>query len=258
MRIPVFAVIALLAAMPALAGNLDPGPEIITPSPPSPSHDGLNCISAQDATVNASLGLSNGHPDQGPCLEVPPPDSANLAGFAFPLASCGDGFVKYVDIQFNIADAGDEWQLYLWRDLAGLPNDACGMECAVAVGNPIQILNDGPTWETYNWAPEGCPCQTFGAERLWVGLIYVQLFSGLPDWFLGRQEGPIGLFDMGYANVWGQHGAWEDLASFGFDYGNRWGVQYSVSTDCSATTSIPTESEGMSESTWGALRAYYR
>ncbi|MGD8394987.1 MAG: hypothetical protein PVF43_05895, partial [Candidatus Eiseniibacteriota bacterium] len=176
-----------------------------------------------------------------------------------PLVSCGAGFVKYTDVEFNRADIGDAWQLYLWRDLGGLPNDACGLECAVAAGNPLTIQSDGPTWESYSWAAEGCPCQATSGERLWVGIVYVQVESGIPDWYVGRQEEPGGYVDHGYANVYGAHGDWGDLVDLaGPEFGNLWGVQYAVSTDCSPTTSIPSGDGEIRESSWGRVRTLYR
>jgi len=62
----------------------------------------------------------------------------------------------------------------------------------------------------------------------------------VPDWYVGRQEEPTGLLDMGYYNEPGAHGNWVDLgtsSSMG-EIGNRWGVELTVSTDCSMTTAV--------------------
>ena len=87
-----------------------------------------DCTSTQGATVNASIGIDGVAGAQGACIPGDPGQPGGLIGFAFKLVSCEAAFVKKVGIHFQVADAGDQYRHYLWRNLGGIPNDACGLE----------------------------------------------------------------------------------------------------------------------------------
>ena len=241
-----FAAIALgmLVALPVFAAEPNVGWVVEQPSGEAPT-GGLDapCTSDQGAVTDAQLGIQGAFGPQGPCIPGNPGDPADLVGMAFALASCQDGWVVQTNIEFKIADGGEGWHLYLWRDLGGIPFDACGLECAVATGLTTPV---GPAWYAADWTAAACPCVTFNQEILYVGTIYVDGVTP-PDWFVGREDVP-GFAGLGFGNLSGNHGDWADLNDFG--YGNKWGVENIIDTDCSG---VPVE-----PSSWGAMKNLYR
>ena len=236
--------LGLFLALPAFGATLVPGPEWAPPLEWPPLVNDTDCTSTQGANPNASLGIQGAYGPLGACLPGDPGQPANLIGFAFPLSSCQDGFVKTTRVQFFTAEASDLFQLYIWRDQGGIPIDACGLECGVAA-NPLTIGAAGPTVRSYNWVNLQCPCLTFNTERLHVGVVYVN--GATPaDWTLGRNNAPVGA-GFAYANLTGNHGDWQDLNGFGF--GNRWGVENVIGPECGTVPVEPT--------TWGVVKSLY-
>lgn len=236
--------LGMFLVVPAFAATFDSGPADV-PQIPWPTHTGdADCASNQGAVVNASLGIQGAFGPQGPCIPGSPGTLGDLIGMAFPVVSCQDGFVKTTKVQFNVADAGDLWQLYLWRAQGGIPLDACGLECGVAA-NPLALPAAGPVVYTYDWTGQQCPCLTFNGERIHIGTVYVNGMTP-PDWFVGRENSPFGA-GFGYGNLTGNHGDWQDLNNFGF--GNHWGVENIIGTECGTTPVEPT--------TWGTVKTLY-
>lgn len=210
-----------------------------------------DCASNQGAQVNSLLGINLVNiPPQGACLPGQDGEPGNLIGFAFPVLSCQKGMVKRTSVEFRGHAAGDLWQLYLWRDQGGIPVDACGLECAVA-SNPLGMADAGPTVETYDWRNQDCPCSTFDSEKIYIGVVYVNV-SSPPDWMVGRENAAAGP-GWGYVNLSGRHGDWDDLHPLGF--GNKWGVENIIGSECGGSTSV---GEGLIEGTWGAVKSLYR
>lgn len=236
--------LGLFLALPALGATFVPGPDGVPPIEWPPLVTDTDCTSTQGANVNASLGIQGAFGPLGACLPGDPGQPGDLVGFAFPLLSCQDGFVKTTRVQFNVAEASDRFQLYLWRDQGGLPIDACGLECGVAT-NPLTIGAAGPTVRSYSWVSQQCPCLTFNTERLHVGVVYVNGTTPA-DWSVGRNNAPVGA-GFGYGNLTGNHGDWADLNGFG--YGNRWGVENVIGPSCGT---VPVE-----ETTWGTVKSLY-
>lgn len=245
MKTAIALTLGVFLALPAFGATLVPGPDGVPPIPWPPLVNDTDCTSTQGAVVNASLGIQWAGAPQGACLPADPGLPGNLIGFAFPLVSCQDGFVKTTRVQFNIAEATDLFHLYLWREQGGLPIDACGLECGVAVGNPLTIGAAGPTVRSFNWVAQQCPCLTFNGERLLVGVVYVNGTTPA-DWLVGRNNAPVGA-GFGYANLTGNHGDWQDLSGFG--YGNRWGVENVIGPECGTVPVEPT--------TWGVVKSLY-
>ena len=166
--------VSALFAIPAHGNSLmvgdDSAPSI--PWPESPLD--ADCNSNQGAVVNSQLGITGTFGPLGGCLPGNPGQPGNLIGFAFPVSSCQDGFVKTTKVQFNQAEAGDLWRLYLWRDSGGLPLDACGLECGVA-NNPLTISVNGPTVQSYDWITSQCPCLVFQGERIVLSFYHRRL-----------------------------------------------------------------------------------
>ncbi len=238
--------LGLFLVVPAFAATFDAGPADV-PQIPWPTHaSDTDCSSNQGAVVNGSLGINaNTAPVvQGPCIPGGSGSPADLIGFAFPVVSCQDGFVKTTRVQFNIADAGDLWQLYLWREQGGIPLDACGLECGVAT--PLTIPAVGPVVVSHDWTQQQCPCLTFNGERIHIGTVYVNVALTVADWYVGRENSPFGA-GFGYGNLSGDHDDWQDLDLFGF--GNHWGVENIIGTECGT---VPVES-----TTWGTVKTLY-
>jgi hypothetical protein len=206
----------------------------------------VDCVSNQGAVPNASIGISGTFGPQGGCLPGSPGSPGNLIGFAFRLTACQSAFIEEVAIQFQIAQVGDQYHHYLWRDVGGLPNDACGMECGVAVGNPVAITANGPTIQRFPWDHQGCPCEVQSGERFYVGVIYANVTSPA-DWQIARNNIPIGAGN-GFWNTTGNHGAWVELSTVGF--GNRFAVEALIGPDCGL---VPAD-----EATWGTIKNLYR
>lgn len=240
--------LSIFLATPAFGNSFMTGDENVPsiPWPQSPL-EAADCNSNQGAVVNAQLGIPGSFGPQGACLTGANGQPGNLIGFAFPVSSCQDGFVKTTRVQFNQAEVGDQWRLYLWRDSGGLPLDACGLECGVA-NNPLTIPVPGPTVQSYDWITAQCPCLVFQGERLHIGVVYVngpgpQSF----DWAVGRNSFPSGA-GFAFGNLNGVHGNWQDLNSFGF--GNKWGVENQIGPECGV---VPVDA-----STWGQVKSLYR
>ncbi len=203
------------------------------------------CVSNQGAAPNAGLGVQGAYGPQGDCVAGSTSDPADLVGFAMALESCQDGWVMSTSVAFDLADQGDQWHLYLWRDLGGMPYDACGMECATAMN--LSLSSAGPVWETHDWSPAACPCATYAGETLYVGAVYVN-GSSPADWYVGYDDRVGGQSGRAFGNLSGAHGDWPDLNSYG--YGFAWGVENVVDSDCG---SVPVEA-----SSWGAVKNLYR
>jgi hypothetical protein len=237
-------VLGTLFALPVCAAEF----HALTNQPPVPPAPETNldtpCTSTQGAVIDGSLGLQGPEGTFGCCLPGNPGEPGNLNGFAMTLSSCQDGWVVTTNVMFNVADGGEVYHLYLWRDLGGIPYDACGLECAYACDKVIGAA--GPTWESHDWTGAGCPCVTFSQELLYVGVTYVTI-STPPDFYVGREDSP-GHIGMAYGNLSGNHGDWTDLNDFG--YGNLWGVENIIDTECGG---VPVES-----SNWGSVKALYR
>ncbi len=194
------------------------------------------CVSDQGAVpTGASLGLE-GSFVQGDCVpaEFPARTPQNLIGMAFAVEACSAGVVTATRIRFEQADPGDQYHLYLWRDAGGIPDDACGSECAKVLD--VTIPEAGPVVHEYvSFVSAGCPCEVTEGERLYVGVIYVN--GTVPaDWSIGR-EGVTGIPGNAYVNLSGEHGSWTDLNDLGF--GDRWAVELTISTECDTTSNSP-------------------
>jgi hypothetical protein len=202
-----------------------------------------DCHVTQGAVVNASIGIDASVGAQGACLPGDPGQPGNLIGFAFKLVSCQSALVERTRVQFQIADAGDQWHHYLWRDQAGLPNDACGLECAVATNLTISV--NGPTLQTFDW-PQPCACEVVNGEAFYVGVVYANV-TNPADWRIGRNNVPVGPGN-GFRNTTGNHGAWVELSTVGF--ANRFAVEATIGPDCGL---IPVEG-----TSWGAVKNLYQ
>jgi hypothetical protein len=247
MKSALFLTLGVFVALPAFAStSLVTSGEVGSSIPPAETATTLaDCDSNQGAVINADLGLQSTVPRvQGPCIPGNPGEPGDLAGFSFPVIACQEGFVKTTNVVFSQAQVGDQWQLYLWRDQGGFPLDACGMECAVA-NNPLTIDADGQSEQTYDWIPDFCPCVVIDQERIHIGVVYVNMIAP-PDWFIGRNNFPRGP-GFAYSNQTGNHGDWADMNDFGF--GNWWGVELVIGTECSIVPVEPTS--------WGVLKSLY-
>ena len=231
LALPVFA-----AEFVALTGQTSP--------PPPPVVGDTPCTSSQGAVIDASLGLQGGDADFDCCLPGNPGEPGNMNGFAFALVSCQDGWVNQSNLQVNVGDGGEPYHAYVWRDLGGIPFDACGMECAIDCDRTVAGVP--PVWEVIDWTGAACPCVTFNGEILYVGVTYGHITTP-PDFFIGRQNTP-GNVGTGYGNLSGNHGEWDDLNDFGF--GNLWGAENVIDIECGG---VPVE-----PSSWGAMKNLYR
>jgi hypothetical protein len=247
--------LGILFALPAFAAEFDAISDL-PPAPPSPgSQLDVPCTSDQGAVLlDAALGLqaTTAAYNQGECIPGNPGDPGDLGGFAFALQTCQDGFLTQTSVYFTGSNtqAGDMWHCYVWRDLGGLPADACGMECAVST---FETITGPDVWTTVDWSTQACPCVSFNSEQLWVGTVYelvdLQSPGGPgPDWYVGRDSTPTGIAGTGFGNLSGAHGDWQDLNDFG--YGHYWGVENVFDIECGG---VPVE-----PSTWGATKALYR
>lgn len=173
MRMCMVLMFLILLAMPTPAAefvSIEAGK-----TPPAPSRIDVACTSSQGATFcDHMIGIQGTFGPQGSCISGNPGDPGDLVGFAWALASCQDGWVVETRVLFagDVVEPGDEWQLYLWRDLGGIPFDACGLECGVA-NNPLTMSAGAPGWESYDWTIQYCPCITFAQETLYIGTVYV-------------------------------------------------------------------------------------
>jgi hypothetical protein len=240
----------LLALATGVAGrahgqSLDIGPDRDWPpgSPPVFVRQG-GCTAGQTNSINGQAGIDGPFRLQNPCRPTFPGGNPNeLTGFAFVLHGCMNGGIGEIALHFATAEAGDEFFLYVWRDLGGVPNDACGL---AAFGALEFVKSEGPFFSIYDICDFGVPIAD--DERIFVGVIYrvvTKVFG--PDWFFGRNTTP-GFPDHAYVNLSGQQGDWEDLAGLGLD--NRWGV---VMTNLSTCGPLPVE-----PSSWGAVKALLR
>lgn len=257
MRILAFAVLGSLVAFPAFGGILEAIPGSGAEAPVS-SVDGA-CVSDQGATtLDNSLGLqdpANVGINQGPCIPGGAGAPGDLEGFAFPLTSCGDGFVVQSDITMDQRD-GDAhnalYHNYIWRDMGGIPNDACGMECAVATNLAIPPLNDH-TNQTHDWTAAGCPCITFNGERLHQGVVFELIRPATlgPDFFVSFDDQPaVPDLDRCLVNLSATHGDWVDINGLASQFARPYHVAITIDEMCDGT---PVEA-----STWGAMKNLYR
>lgn len=203
-----------------------------------------DCVSGQGAVINANIGIDGTFGAQGSCTPGDPGQPGSLIGFAFRLTPCQPVYVKRVDIQFQVAQAGDQYHHYLWRDFGGIPNDACGLECGVA-DNPVTITANGPTLQTYQWSEQGICCELPNNETFYVGVVYANV-TNPADWRIGRNNVP-GFVGNGFRNTTGNHGDWVELSTVGF--GNRFGIQAFMGPECI----VPVE-----DTTWGLVKSLYQ
>lgn len=225
-------------------GRLNTGPTIDGPVPPTiPPQFAGGCTTGQTNNLNGQAGIDGPEQFQSPCLPGSPEGIDDLIGFAFVLRGCMDGGIGDVALNFRIADIGDPFYLFIWRDLGGLPNDACGLAAYGAI-HYVQV--DDVLFSVYNICNAAVPIAD--GERFFVGVVYhriTELFG--PDWFIGRNVTP-GFPDRAYINLSGQHGDWMDLHNIGL--GNRWGIIMNILTDCGPVSVEP--------SSWGAVKALWR
>jgi hypothetical protein len=239
--------LGILFALPAFAAEFNAISDL-PPAPPSPgSQLDVPCTSDQGAVLlDAALGIQGAFGPQGQCIPGNPGELGDLVGMSFALETCQDGFLIQSNVYFSgsTTTPGDMWHCYVWRDLGGIPADACGMECAVA----YDLTIDGPdVWTTVDWTGQACPCVSFAGEQLYLGTIYVNGETP-PDWYVARDSAPAGIVGTGFGNLTGNHGDWADLNDFG--YGMYWGVENVFDIECGG---VPVE-----PSTWGATKALYR
>jgi hypothetical protein len=151
--------------------------------------------------------------------------------------SCQTGGVKSTSVGFFIPSPPGppgRWQLYLWRDQGGLPNDACGLECAVAA-NPLTIPVGQVSVQTYDWVPQNCPCQTTIGERIHIGAVYVDVTPTPTDWYVTRDNTQPSVPGRNWINLSGNHGGWQDLHTLGGGpFAHPHAVQNVIGTDCPA------------------------
>ncbi len=151
----------------------------------------------------------------GDCLPGAPGQPANLLGFAFPFVndvSAGD--ISRVRI-FFIGPTTPSFNLYLWSDTGGLPDDQCGTELYKLLHAPIQ---GDSVYSEYVIDP---PIAMDLGQKVWVGAVY-EFASIPPTWYVGRFSEPSQP-GRAFANITGDHGDWFDLDDF--EYGQCYGVQ---------------------------------
>jgi hypothetical protein len=238
------AIIALLLSCPAVVhGELDDGPRFDPQPTTLPAFPDEGCVTGQTNDINAQLGLVGPYEIQQLCHAVPPGDPGDLKGLAFPLEACMDGGIDRVALNFRIGMIGDFFHLYVWRDLNGLPNDACGLE---AYASREEIGDLWPFFSMHELCDIGIP--VVEGERIWVGAVYWLIDNTFgAHWYLGRNT-VGGLLDQAYVNESGAEGDWVDL--FHHARGNRFGVFVFQSEDCGA---VPVEA-----TSWGAVKALMR
>lgn len=244
MRLFVAVALGLMLALPVYAVQLEVGPPVSGPEPVYPVSPDVSCTSSMGASVfDSQVGITGGFGPQAPCIPGGPGTPGDLIGLSYKVTSCGDGFVTTSRVRFNIANPGELYYHAIYRDGGGIPFDACGMECGVANGGAmLSIVGTGPTWETYDWTADGCPCLTFSGEALFTSYIY-----SVASWFIARDAGVV-VQGEAFGNLSGNHGDWQDLFNFGF--GNPYAVEYDVSDQCGG---VPVE-----PSTWGAMKNLYK
>lgn len=244
-----FALVAALlfiSSGSALSGSrLTPGPDREWPpsSPPVFVREG-GCTTGQTNNINAQAGIDGPERLQNPCRPGFPSGSPDdLTGFAFVLHGCMNGGIGEIALLFQIADIGDEFFLFVWRDFGGLPNDACGL---APFGALEFVKTKGPFFSIYDICDFAVPIAD--DERIFVGVIYRHISEVFgADWFFGRNDTP-GFTDRAYVNLSGNQGDWEDLAVHGLD--NRWGI---VMTNLSTCGPLAVE-----QTSWGAVKAILR
>lgn len=230
------------ASAPHLDLGMAPG---VAPAPPKPSSDG--CTAGQTNQIDAYAGI-NGEPrEQFPCLPGHEQGGAgDLTGFDFVLRGCQAGLIGEIALHFRIAEIGDPFYLFVWRDLGGLPSDACGLAPYGAYHN-VQV--DGGLFSIYDLCDEMLPIAE--GERIHIGVVYRFLSKVFgPDWYMGRNSA-TGYPDHAYVNLSGASGDWVDLATQGNgELGNRWGVFMTNLAQCGPADITP--------ATWGAIKALWQ
>ncbi len=230
-------------ARPASGAHLDPGPASALPAPPPPQFSHTGCTAGQTNQIDAQAGIDGEPHEQFPCLPGQPGGAGDLTGFAFVLRGCLTGGIGEIALHFRVAEIGDPFYLFIWRDLGGLPSDACGLAAYGAYHN-IQV--EGGLWSIYDLCSEMIPIAD--GERIHVGVVYRFLSNVFgPDWYIGRSSAP-GFPDHAYVNLSGAQGDWVDLAAQG--YANRWGVSMTNLTGCGPAD--------ITTSTWGAIKAMWQ
>jgi PKD repeat protein len=142
----------------------------------------------------------------GDCRPGGPFTPGNLVGFAFPFDNpTASGELTAVRLFFLNLQA-TAFNLYVWNDVAGLPDDTCGNERLKIIGAPIlgdSVFTDIALDPPVAWA---------AGERIWIGAVYLET-SVPPLWALGRVTGPS-LAGRAFANFTGDHSDWFDLDDF--------------------------------------------
>ncbi|HWN82487.1 MAG TPA: PKD domain-containing protein, partial [Candidatus Udaeobacter sp.] len=171
---------------------------------------------AANAGTPIEVTCSTSPPDQklglqlnfigGDCRPGAPFTPGNLVGLAFPFDNPTSGGQLTGVRLFFLNVHADEFNLYIWNDAGGIPDDTCGNERRKIIGAPIQgdsaytgIALDPPV----TWA---------AGERIWIGAVY-QETSVPPLWALGRVAGPSQV-GRAFANFTGDHADWFDLDDF--------------------------------------------
>jgi hypothetical protein len=228
-------------AMPDATIALDRGPQRPEALPDPPPADCLTCCVADQgwAELDGQLGLS-GDFTQGDCIPGGAGEPGDLVGFALKVTSCAEGVVVRTDLLFTLSEQ-DSFNVYLWHDDGGLPQDACGLECALA-DNPQVIMHSAPAWQSIDWTATGCDCSLAEGEPVFVGVVYVNGRTP-PDWFLARDTTAnvpgISLYNT---SAGGAHGAWVDLADVGL--GSPFGVRNVIGSSCEPCSPVQATSWG--------------
>jgi PKD repeat protein len=164
-------------------------------------------LSCSPNTPDLKLGLQLNFIG-GDCIPGAPFTPGNLVGFAIPFDNTvASGQLTGVRIFFLNLQV-NTFNLYVWNDAGGIPNDACGSERLKIIGAPIQ--GDSP----YTDSTFDPPLAWAQGQRLWIGAVYLQ--TNIPPlWALGRIAGPSQT-GRAFANFTGDHRDWFDLDDFNF------------------------------------------
>jgi hypothetical protein len=214
-------------------------------APVSPATPRTGCITGQTNDLDGEAGIEDAFRVQSPCLPGQPGTEGDLTGFAFVLSGCADGGIGEIDLCFGTAELEDEFYLFVWRSVGGLPNDACGL---AAYGTLQHVQDEFPLFAIYDICAAHVPIAE--GERIFIGVIYryvSELFGA--DWFLARNVAD-GYADHGYVNLSGKPGVWVDMAGLNQGLGNRWGVFMTNVSECGGLA--------VEESSWGAVKALLR
>jgi len=212
-RTGLIASLALIALAHALPLAASPAPTTATAGAPIE-------ISCSTSPPEQKLGLQLNFVG-GDCMPGGPFTPGNLVGFAFPFDNpTGIGQLTAVRLFFLNLES-NTFNLYIWNDAAGVPDDACGNERRKMLGVPIQ----GDS--VYTNVTLDPPVAWAAGERIWIGAVY-QETSVPPLWALGRVPGPSQA-GRAFANFTGDHSDWFDLDDFSL--GQCYGVRAVLDPD---------------------------